>query len=101
MEDALSDEKKWLAGEKIELAKVNASFAMDMAVKRGWFVGEMFPRLKGWYERVVGREGYRRALEKGGPYDLVKFTQWVENGNSDGVKMYFRPSEIVSSKFRN
>lgn len=49
-------------------------FAMDVAAQRGYFDGTKYPRVKEWLGRVHGLEGYKRALEKGGRYDLVGFT---------------------------
>lgn len=39
-----------------------------------YFMGEEFPKVKGWLERLHGREVYMRVLEKGGGYDLLNFT---------------------------
>lgn len=74
MEDALSDAKPWFSGKRHGLADFNMIFAMDVASQRGYFVGERYPKVQGWLGRVHGLEGYKRALEKGGRYDLVGFT---------------------------
>jgi len=73
MEGALTDEKPWFSGEKIGLADFNMSFPIDIAVQRGYLDVGKFPKIKGWHERVVKREAYRRALVVGGVYDLKKF----------------------------
>jgi len=31
---------------------------------------ETYPSIKGWVERFQARPAYRKALEKGGPYNL-------------------------------
>ena len=46
---------------------------MDMSEKRKYFDAGKYPKLKGWLERVHERPVYKRALEKGGSYDLVMF----------------------------
>lgn len=73
MENALDEERPWFSGERIGLADFNMSFAMDMAVQRGYFDGERWPKVKRWHGSVVERPAYKRALEKGGVYDLAKF----------------------------
>ena len=75
MEKAL-EEKEWFAGEKIGVADFAMSWPMDLSTQRGWFGVEeekKFPRIKGWVDRVHSREAYKRALEKGGVYDLKNF----------------------------
>lgn len=74
MEDELNEERKWFAGSKIGLADFNMEFAMSAAVQRDYFEGEKYPKLKDWYRRISEREAYKNAREKGGKYDLVKFT---------------------------
>lgn len=74
MEDSLSDRRPWFAGEKIGLADFNMSFGMDMAAQRGWFDPEKYPKVGRWHEAIKQRPAYKRALELGGAYDLVKFT---------------------------
>lgn len=73
MEDALSDEKPWFAGERLGQADFCMSWPMDLAVQRGYFDEKMYPKVAAWHRRVREREAYKRALEKGGRYDLVTF----------------------------
>jgi glutathione S-transferase len=74
MEEALSEAKLWFAGSKMGLADFDMSFGMDMASARGYFDGKKYPKVKTWLEKIHAREAYKKALEKGGGYDLVKFT---------------------------
>ncbi|KAH8773916.1 hypothetical protein F5882DRAFT_381226 [Hyaloscypha sp. PMI_1271] len=74
MEEALSEELPWFAGKKIGIADFCFSFPMDMAAQRGYFEAEKYPKVAEWHQRIHDRPAYKRALEKGGPYDLVKFT---------------------------
>lgn len=76
MEKALSG-KPWFAGSKIGVADFSMSWPMDLCTHRGWFGAEeakKYPNVKGWVERVHEREAYKKALEKGGVYDLKGFT---------------------------
>ncbi|CZR63279.1 uncharacterized protein PAC_13176 [Phialocephala subalpina] len=73
MEDSLDEERPWFSGEKIGLADFNMSFAMDMAVQRGYFDPKRYPKVGKWYESILERPAYKRALEKGGEYDLTVF----------------------------
>ncbi|KAL1969893.1 hypothetical protein VTN77DRAFT_7402 [Rasamsonia byssochlamydoides] len=73
METALSTEKPWFAGSKLGLADFCLSWPIDVASQRGYFRPERYPKVAEWLERVHGREAYRRAIAKGGSYDLVTF----------------------------
>lgn len=74
LEDALTTEKPWFAGEKLGLADFNMSFGMDMAVQRGYFERERYPKLAQWHDTVINRPAYKNALETGGAYDLTNFS---------------------------
>jgi glutathione S-transferase len=74
LEDALSEEKPWFAGEKIGLADFNMSWGMDTADQRAYFDGSKYPKLREWHERVKSRPAYKRAVELGPSYDLVNYT---------------------------
>lgn len=73
MENALSDEKPWFTGVLHGLADINMIFPMDMASQRGYFDGKNYPKLQDWLERIHALPAYKRALEKGGKYDLYTF----------------------------
>jgi glutathione S-transferase len=73
MEDALSEERPWFAGEKIGLADFNISWGMDLAFQRGFFNPTGFPKLMAWHMTIRDRPAYQRALKEGGTYDLVNF----------------------------
>jgi glutathione S-transferase len=74
MEEGLSEEKWWFAGNRMGLADFNMSFGMDMASARGCFDGKKYPNVQTWLEKIHAREAYKKALEKGCGYDLVNFT---------------------------
>lgn len=74
MEDALSDEKPWFGGKKRGLADFNMIFGMDMASQRGYFDGKKYPKVQGWLDRIHALPAYKRALEKGGKYNLKSFS---------------------------
>ncbi|EON65068.1 hypothetical protein W97_04303 [Coniosporium apollinis CBS 100218] len=73
LEDALSEERPWFSGKKLGLADFNMVFPMDMAIGRGYIELENYPKLAKWHYTVINRPAYRRALEKGGPYNLSTF----------------------------
>jgi glutathione S-transferase len=73
MENALSEEEPWFTGQKIGLADFLLSFPMDISEQRKYFDGKKYPKLAGWLQRVHERAAYKRALEKGGSYDLATF----------------------------
>jgi len=75
MERALQ-EKEWFAGGKMGVADFSMSWPMDVSTQRGWFGGEearKYPKIKAWVDRVHERPAYKKALERGGIYDLKTF----------------------------
>jgi glutathione S-transferase len=62
---------EWFAGNEFSAADVMMSFPLEAGGARaGAFDGR--PRLKAFVEKIHARPGYRRALEKGGPYAYAK-----------------------------
>ncbi|MGH8481453.1 MAG: glutathione S-transferase family protein [Nevskiaceae bacterium] len=60
----------WFAGEEFSAADVQMSFPVEAAFARGG-AGAAYPRLRAWLDRIQARPAYRRALEKGGPYQVL------------------------------
>jgi glutathione S-transferase len=61
---------EWFAGDAFSAADVQMSFPLEAAAARG-VLGAEHPRALAWLERIHARPAYRRALEQGGPYDLL------------------------------
>lgn len=61
----------WFAGETFTAADIQMSFVVEASAARGGLAAE-HPRLMSWLERIHARPAYQRALEKGGPYDLLR-----------------------------
>jgi glutathione S-transferase len=59
----------WFAGPLFTAADVQMSFPLEAAAKRVG-LGAARPRMTAFLNRIHGREAYRRALERGGPYDF-------------------------------
>ncbi|KAF8849151.1 hypothetical protein BDZ45DRAFT_680749 [Acephala macrosclerotiorum] len=49
------------------------SFGVDMAVQRGYFDPKRYPKVAKWHAATLERPAYKRALEKGGAYELATF----------------------------
>jgi glutathione S-transferase len=60
----------WFAGDDFSAADIQMSFPVEAAATRGG-LGPDFPRLHAWLERIQARPAYRRALEKGGPFEVL------------------------------
>jgi glutathione S-transferase len=58
--------RDWLVGDDITAADVQMSFVGEIAKSRG----AGFPNITAWVDRFQARPAYRKALEKGGPYNL-------------------------------
>ncbi len=68
MEKALG-EHTWFAGEEITAADIQMSFPVEAGVVRG--DGAPRPKLEAFVERVHARPAYQRALERGGPFEVL------------------------------
>ena len=60
----------WFAGDVLTGADIMMSFPLEAAAQRAGLDGGR-PRLVAFLKAIHGREAYRRALEKGGPYAFV------------------------------
>jgi glutathione S-transferase len=60
--------RDWLMGKDFTAADVQMSFVGEVA--RAFGQMDTYPNIKGWVERFQARPAYRKALEKGGPYNL-------------------------------
>jgi glutathione S-transferase len=62
---------QWFAGAEFSAADIQMSFPLEAAAARAPIVRQM-PRLSAFIDRIQARPAYKRALEKGGPYELMK-----------------------------
>jgi len=60
----------WFAGSDFSAADVQMSFPLEAAAARAG-LDSTRPHLMGFLERIHARPAYRRALERGGAYDLL------------------------------
>ena len=61
----------WLAGETLTGADIMMSFPMEAFMSRAGGVGS-YLNIAQFVERVQARPAYKRALERGGPYALMR-----------------------------
>lgn len=59
---------EWFAGDALSGADILMSFPLEAASSRG---GGDYPRIKAFVERIQARPAYQKALERGGPYQLL------------------------------
>jgi glutathione S-transferase len=62
--------REWFVDDEFSAADIQMSFPLEMAQSRGG-LDERSPRLTAFLERIHARPAYRRALERGGPYESV------------------------------
>jgi len=62
---------EWFAGSTFSAADIQMSFPLEVASARAGLGGSR-PRLKGFLDRIHARPAYQRALERGGPYELLR-----------------------------
>jgi glutathione S-transferase len=60
----------WFAGPAFSAADVQMSFPIEAAAARGGLDNSR-PRLMDWLQRIHDRPAYHRAIDKGGPFELL------------------------------
>ena len=60
----------WFCGDEISAADIQMSFPIEAAAVRANLQGN-YPNLAAFIERMRAQPAYQRALEKGGPYELL------------------------------
>jgi glutathione S-transferase len=63
-------QREWFAGDPFSAADVQMSFPLEAAKARGG-LDVRYPKLLAWLERIHARPAWQRALQAGGPYDLL------------------------------
>jgi glutathione S-transferase len=61
----------WFAGDDFTAADVQMSFPLEAAASRGGLDATR-PKLTAFLGRIHARPAYRKALERGGPYELLR-----------------------------
>ena len=69
MESALQG-SRWFCGDVFTAADVQMSFALEAAEVRSDLAGS-YPQLAKFLETIRARPAYKRALDKGGHYELM------------------------------
>ncbi len=62
--------RPWFAGAEFSAADVQMSFPLEAAAARGGAT-DGYPKIKDFLARIHARPAYQRALERGGPYQLL------------------------------
>ncbi|MGI4876076.1 MAG: glutathione S-transferase family protein [Janthinobacterium lividum] len=68
IDDRLGDDD-WLVGNTLSGADVMMSFVVEIAAARGPI--QFYPRILAYVRRFQARPAWRKALERGGPYNLM------------------------------
>jgi glutathione S-transferase len=63
--------RDWFAGAEFSAADIQMSFPLEGARARGG-LDERRPRLMDFLARIHARPAYRRAIERGGEYALLR-----------------------------
>jgi glutathione S-transferase len=63
----------WLAGGRLTGADIQMSFPLEAAEALG-MLDENYPKIMAYLRRTHSRAGYKRALERGGEYNLLSLT---------------------------
>jgi glutathione S-transferase len=61
----------WFAGEEFTAADIQMSFPVEAAAARGGLDASL-PKLWAYLQRIHARPAYQRALQKGGPFELLR-----------------------------
>ena len=60
----------WFVGDALSAADIQMSFPLEAARSR-YLHGRHYPNILAYVDKVQALPAYRRALEKGGPYDYA------------------------------
>ena len=60
---------RWFAGDEFSAEDIQMSFPVEAAAARHGFDDE--PNLRAFLQRIHARPAYQKALEQGGPFDLL------------------------------
>jgi glutathione S-transferase len=60
----------WFASGRLSGADIQMSFPLEIAVALG-VLDENYPKIMAFLKRIHARAGYKRALERGGEYNLL------------------------------
>jgi len=63
--------RPWFAGSDFSAADIMMSFPLEAAASRGG-LDPRYPKLTDFLARIHARPAYQRALERGGPYALMR-----------------------------
>jgi glutathione S-transferase len=63
---------EWFAGDAFSAADVQMSFSLEASAARGGLDEKSAPRLHAFLQKVQARPAYKRALERGGKYQLSR-----------------------------
>lgn len=63
--------RTWFAGDEFTAADIQMSFPLEASAARAGLDGSR-PKLTAFLERIHARPAYKRALEKGGAYELMR-----------------------------
>ncbi|BAT60674.1 glutathione S-transferase GstB [Variibacter gotjawalensis] len=61
---------EWFAGNDFTAADIQMSFPLEAAAARG--TGGARPKIDAFLKRIHARPAYQTAIEKGGPYELMR-----------------------------
>jgi glutathione S-transferase len=64
--------REWFAGSAFSAADVMISFPLEVAATRAGLDAAHYPKLAAFLVRIHARPAYQRALERGGPYALMR-----------------------------
>ncbi|MBV9836316.1 MAG: glutathione S-transferase family protein, partial [Alphaproteobacteria bacterium] len=70
LESELS-QREWFAGSEFSAADIQMSFPLEASAARSPLFKQL-PKLSAFVERIHARPAYKRALEKGGGYEMLK-----------------------------
>lgn len=60
-------EQPWFAGDSFSAADVQMSYPIEAGIDGGRGPTRELPSTRAWLKKIMGREAYKQALERGGP----------------------------------
>jgi glutathione S-transferase len=65
------NKREWFAGADFSAADIQMSFPLEAVAARSPLFARL-PKLKAYVDRIQARPAYKRAVEKGGAFEVLK-----------------------------
>ncbi len=65
-------QRAWFCGNALTAADIQMSFVLEAGAARGGLNATDYPHAWAWLQKVQARSAYKKAIERGGPFALLR-----------------------------